>query len=910
MISDSTNAGLFCDYDGQALLFRHALVRLAGLPTNAVDVLRCPRTMALIAECAEIERSRFALSELLLERLHAYIGLLDDQPKRRLEVIHLKRTIFNQRLTSVPSDLLEDISRSDFTLAQDIRTWLDLTAGVELRRADGELSFQQELRASQEALKDILRQPLFRSGLDLANPLLSRNLDKLLNSSGSMSRRARVAERSVLSYVHRTAYKTSPFSTFTIVAHGILGTADTEEFNVAACAATLNSFPAINVGILAHLAYRLEDVPHIVKELTVSLTTAWTRSNNHIRYLRNIVSVAHGDGPVEMTVNHHFFTLTSNALIDQLIALLDEQQRLPMKVLAELLANRMGISADAIFPVLQRLLKLNFLVADSLRLGSGATSLNTFCDALEAFPDEDSRDMVATLRTVSGLLSQSSFSPFSQRHATLSDISAKLSHAYKQVQLPPSMLPKSLVYEDVAYFPQGGTVKLPSVDDHINDLALLQRLLPLFNRYHWLRAGMTGYFVTKFGPSGRANDIQSFAMDFFAEYQGRFWENEWANNQKTGSSFIHNYFHSTVLDRIQSARVALADYIHQLVTSARNPDHIDLDPLTLKSILSTLGHEGFLSNSLFLQISRRGADFDLVLNKAYSGLGQMFSRFSSALSEHSDASLLSSLREMILSLQPPNTLFAEIRGGVDTNLNLHPSLCKYAIAFPGEARDVAGQVGITLDDLFLEHNHAQNRLMLCSHRLQCEIIPVYHGFLVPGALPTIHKVLLNLSPLYLGDNSLASLSGLTSQDTPAVIPRIMLGNLVLDRKSWHFSASHLPVAEPGESEFGYCAAVYRWRQQHSIPERAFIRVLAEDATVDADAKEDEVKFSQKPSYVDFGSILSLQQFQRATMKFTPHHRLIVTEMLPYPVGSSSQGTSSSFVGELVLDLNQVGGDTP
>jgi hypothetical protein len=321
-----------------------------------------------------------------------------------------------------------------------------------------------------------------------------------------------------------------------------------------------------------------------------------------------------------------------------------------------------------------------------------------------------------------------------------------------------------------------------------------------------------------------------------------------------------------------------------------------------------LGRGSFLSNSFFLQINRYGSDFDLVLNKVYSGLGQMFSRFSSLLSNSSDASLVQSLREMLRSLQPEGALFAEIRGGVNTNLNLHPALCEYEIAFPGESREVTGQSRITLDDLSIEHNQAQDRLILFSHRLHCEIIPVYHGFLVPGALPTVQQVLLNFSPIYLGNNSLASLCGLTSRDTPLVLPRIALGNLILERKAWCFRPNDLPAPGKEQSDFDYLSAVYRWRLQHGIPDRVFVRVQSAESTSDRSeqTEDNDLKFSRKPAYLDFSSLFSVQEFQHAITKMSASQVLVVTEMLPCPKDASNCNTPNQFVGELVLDLNQLG----
>jgi hypothetical protein len=907
----TSNTAPFCAFEnsGNALLFRHALVRVAGLPMAAVDRLRCPGVMGLISEITDLEEARAPLTASLVDRLHAYIGSLENQHTFRLNVLHIKRSVFNGRLFDLPPELFAIISEHDPDLAANMRRWLLLTQSAEQRRSEAALTLPEENRRGQDALKDILRQPLFRSGLELANPLLSLNIDKFLDSSGLMNRRARLAERSALRYAYRTACKTSPFSTFTTVTSGFFGPAPSGGLEISGSAGTVVSSPVVNFGILARLAHRLEGSLPIAKNLSVRLTIGWKRNGRHIRYLRQVVNTATGDGPLEMSVAHEMFDLPCNRLIEELIAILEVESHLSIDQLTELLVNRTGVATKEVLEVLLRLLRLNFLVAEGIRPSALSDPLAELCDALDNFDNDDAKAVGTALRNVDHILSVGAFSPFVERKPVLAKISAELKKAYERVQLPASLLPKTLVYEDVAYTPPGGATKLPPLDDHIEGLLLLQRLLPLFNRYHWLQVGMTGYFARKYGAGGHTCDIQSFAMDFATEYQKPYWDHAWFVSGPNEADFLKNYFRSAELDRIQSARVGLGEYIRQEMEAHHDAEQICLKPSELHSLLPCFERETFLSNSFFLQISQNGPKFDLVLNKVYSGLGQMFSRFAPLLSKSSDASFLCSLREMLRALQPEGAVFAEVGGGVDTNLNFHPPLCDYEIAFPGEIHGVSGRSCIALDDLSIKHDNAHDCLMLLSRRLNRQIIPVYHGFLVPGALPIVHQVLLNFSPLYMGDVSLPSLCGHSASKTPSVRPRIALGNLILERRTWFFGSNDLPISAGEQAgDLAYLSSVCRWRRQHAIPDRVFVRIQNTDPAL-AREDEGEAKFSRKPTYIDFASLLSIQQFQHAISKLSTSQVLVVTEMLPCPKDASSSDTKDQFVSEIVLDLSQVGGIT-
>ena len=91
------------------------------------------------------------------------------------------------------------------------------------------------------------------SALALASPTLDGQLDAFIaDRSATPDKRARKKERSLLSYVYRTACKTSPFSTFTAVAEGRFAPVAADP-DVRA-GGDWTSHPRLNVVVLARLA--------------------------------------------------------------------------------------------------------------------------------------------------------------------------------------------------------------------------------------------------------------------------------------------------------------------------------------------------------------------------------------------------------------------------------------------------------------------------------------------------------------------------------------------------------------------------------------------------------------------------------------------------------------------------------
>jgi hypothetical protein len=95
-------------------------------------------------------------------------------------------------------------------------------------------------------------------------------------------------------------------------------------------------------------------------------------------------------------------------------------------------------------------------------------------------------------------------------------------------------------------------------------------------------------------------------------------------------------------------------------------------------------------------------------------------------------------------------------------------------------------------------------------------------------------------------------------------PRITIDRLVISRESWSFPADQLAWAAV-KSEADRFLAARRWRAEHGLPERAFYRVPVED----------------KPTYVDFGSLVYVNIFAKAIRRTVIEQGSVgLTEMLP------------------------------
>ncbi|MEK8104824.1 lantibiotic dehydratase [Micromonospora sp. M12] len=125
---------------------------------------------------------------------------------------------------------------------------------------------------------------------------------------------------------------------------------------------------------------------------------------------------------------------------------------------------------------------------------------------------------------------------------------------------------------------------------------------------------------------------------------------------------------------------------------------------------------------------------------------------------------------------------------------------------------------IDMDDLSVEHEPVTDRLLLRSRRLDAEVIPVYLGFLLPMALPEVQQVLLTFA--YLGMAQPDLWAG-TTVPLPgrgiAGYPRIVHGDLVLQRRMWKLHPDHLPTRTPGQGDAEWFLGWQRWRRDNGLP---------------------------------------------------------------------------------------------
>ncbi|MBD9735822.1 lantibiotic dehydratase, partial [Streptomyces sp. H28] len=313
---------------------RRFVLRAAGLPIETVHGLRCPRTRrwaeVVLAEETRLAAAGAELSDLLHTLVKATTGP-DEAPgdaAARRALINLRRQVFNSRLPADPGAAVRLVTDRDPDTGRRTADWLRDRARLEELRADGGDLLAAELDDSRRALRTALADDRLRHGLLLASPALDGRLDSYLkDGSGRPGSRLRKIERSALTYLYRTACKTSPFSTFTGVGLGSFAGPPGDDRADLTCGEDWVSHVRLNVVVLTRLTELITADPERRRDLPLVLSPGWGRDADRIRYVRHVMTA--GDDSAAVTfdaVRDRLFFLRSSGTLETLLEWLGDRE--------------------------------------------------------------------------------------------------------------------------------------------------------------------------------------------------------------------------------------------------------------------------------------------------------------------------------------------------------------------------------------------------------------------------------------------------------------------------------------------------------------------------------------------------------------------------------------------------------
>lgn len=902
------------------------LLRVGGLPITVLDELNFDQTVQWLNATLSLEVVLDTRKEELVDVLHEAVNMYKEDQALRRKLINFKRGVFNIRLKSYQEEAIRIALLLPPEAADLLNEWIDLYSRHQDLLARGPQLLAREMAQKRAHLKQILTTPDFRKGVLLSSPLLDEAIDAYLASDNQeLSRESRTVEHSLLEYLFRTTCKTSPFSTFTPISFGAFeyqrGISE-QDIDLTLATMEKQSFTRLNMMLLSRLSTQLLADPEIRQVIPVRLTTGWRIQNGKVKYMRRKASSEeHGGAVASMldVVQENIIQLPLGPLLNLLIEMMQDghEERLGELVVRLCVQKRFSTTEEEVERYLQHLLRLSFLIVPAFQLDiHKERPLAAYRESLYATAVPRLKQVADDLGEIERLVDDYATASPSACRAMLAEIKEKLS----TLSLPHSTisLPKTLLYEDTALKPQRLAVSSQNWQRLLAQVSELQSLLPALDATLPDRLVMRNYFQRRYGVGHRCDDFLAFADMYnqdFLQLQKRE-----ATRAPAGGNELRvreNRFHLPELEQLNEARLEIARYLGQAHASLP-PGAQELvlgdDFLSAISALVPQTFDAIQSHTFFSQFVNLDREPLLIINQIYSGLTLMFSRFAYCFADEQDDSIAARLRATLEELQPPGTIFAEVKGGYEaTNLNLHPIVTPYELVCPGELSTRPLSEQIELEDLYIEDNAQNGRLSLYSKRLGKEVIPLYLGFLIPLALPEIQQILLQFSYLTMCSLDLWSGTGIAEQAGGyRSYPRLRYKNIVLQRAMWRLRLDQLPRREPGEPDAHFFLKVARWRKALGLPSKVFISpdrsstiVVSEGTENGREAKKPAGAVTYKPLYVDFENYFSLALLEATIRK--ANTGLQVTEMLPDRDHLWLKHDGEDYVSEFVFEMNRIRG---
>ncbi|WP_329017345.1 lantibiotic dehydratase [Streptomyces sp. NBC_01601] len=871
------------------------MLRVGGLPFETAAALATPASAAWADDVLDARRRLRERGARLADRLQERVAQSLDDPAARRTLINLRRDVFNSR---APRGLEGAELLLAGTELAELRAWLTERQRHEALLRNGSGVLAEETEAARRELRRTATETDLRHGIQLSSPSLDEYLDAYLNradADGPLSKRERRIERSLLEYLLRTACKTSPFSTLTAVSAGHFAEAGGRPLVVSVDGWEKRGSTRLNIAVLARLSELLTANPRIRHELPVRATSGTEVHQDRVRYLRKLRGAdGNADAAVTLDAVHEslFYLPGGDALADVLKLFGDGTTLRFEDAVRQLCALDVKRPEPEVERYLAQLLRLGLLVVPDLHLDiHDPDPVSTYRGGLRGLGTSWADDIAALVERMGADVERFAGAGLARRRELLAQVKESVAETHRLLGRDDTPVLRTLVYEDTILPGLTVTGDTSTWTRQLTPgLRQLARILPAFDGNAVRRIVTRGFFRARYGEGGRCEDFLSFAHQFNQDFYDNYNQRLMRHQRFDGTTPLpyDNWFRQEEITGIDRARAAVAEEMGLRYGKARaSGADVELDEDFLATVEGLLPRtEDLRSLSFFLQLAENGTEDPLVVvNRVYSGLTLLFSRFAHCF----DDALTASLRRSLDDAVPEGAVFAELKGGYDaTNLNLHPVVTPYEIVCPGETSFRPPHERILVEDLVVEHDAETDRLRLRSRRLGVEVIPVYLGFLLPMALPEVQQVLLNFSCTTMVQLDLWEGTGVQEGDS-GVLPRVRLGNVVLQRKSWRFAAGQLPQAVAGQPDDEWFLAWREWQRSAGLPRHVFASLGGE----------------HKPQYVDFDSYACVRLLETAVRKSAS--AVVLTEMLPGPDQLWLRDDRHRYVTELTVQLDGVNG---
>ncbi|OWK69289.1 lantibiotic dehydratase [Pedobacter sp. AJM] len=874
-------------------IFPYSLVRYANLNHDVFNQLTFHQGEKLIETHRDHLKKREELKNTLCDALFPIISeQTDDQLRQQL--INLKRKIFNnKRVDAEQSTLIKGLNSK--LLSESFEAYLLNETLINNFSEVNKTLFNHESTLHQKIVQQMALNPALQNGLMLSSPVLYTQLKNFVTKDPeSFKQKELRMEFSVLRYLSRMAFKTSPFSSFTFT--GVM-TTSTHPVNHPNKNPKVQSKLKLNNILFEYLRSILRQHPVLNEYLLLKINITAEIKGDKIQFLTNFHNIesfqqlpANG---LQLLIVNYFHQNHQSVTLAELIKYLSEhventvQESIKAYVIK--LINTGLFEAGFGFTGMDenwdvKLLAFFKSVPDKNHLVKPLISLFEILQVhRESYSAAGTDERYVLLQQAERAVN-STFLPL-QKEANLpyytsaeeKKIIREKEFQHQEAFLTNNFIPyyfsaRNIFFEDcftseTEVLSEKGIAEFASKTN-----ALAKFLLPL-DVMRKERIKMRNFYIKHY-PKYEKIKITEFYRDYYFYVKKPEKEQINQNDQ-------------ALTDPMSWKTAVLAKLEQQTILD--DTLNLSADFFADLPVSSDLGK--ILSAGAFVQFyaCKKKDQLYGVINSLLPGMGKVSGRFLSLF----DSKIQEDFITQNASLNP-EVIKAELNDASTFNANIHPPLLSRELTLPSGNNIYPADQQINVGDLrvCLDSETNNLKLWLNDHELYSYDLSLESFY----NRSNLYQLLAHFNP-----DARISLQpfiqlidqydlGRFANSAPEIylLPRITFEEtVIIRRKTWRIKTAVIPVQQTTEEDFDYFIRLHNWFELHKIPIKFFLflrKRAYQNKAVDGEInKKEGLHDDYKPQYLALDKPLFVSMFKRLLAR--AGNNITIEEVLPVPLES-------------------------
>ncbi len=806
---------------------------------------------------------------------HNIVSAIEEEiPKEenRNKLINIKRDIFNNRYSKI---LNHEIVIHNKELLATINKYR--TSVLEMISLQEQLvtTFDFEYNNSRELIQRIYKESdELRSGLKHVSLSAYEKIDKYISIPASNhSTTYRKFDRTLAKIITRATLKPSPFTTFSKVRLMKLDKKKITEEKEAKDIVHLE----INDTYVLRLFNNFLRLPEIITKCDFRLEKKIAISGETIQtiyeYDKKSNSKVYG-------TSSRYVKLPYKGNLKLIYDSLYNKDRVSFKEIVELIKNGQEESANREF--ICKCVDMGLLSIVDVIDAAQEDLLAGCIKKIKSLMPEGSLQYIHLIRVLEEL--QSVKDKYNETSIELEkilyfkEISALLKEAFECIEITIPL--ENLVYEDYINLSIGNKKFEAEI---LNNLEWLCKLSALFDINLRTQLYFADMYKKIFGEqiiSYKHPQIMALLTNATKKYAD-LWTNEW--------DFEKGEDASPEIKLLDKKKNIFREYL----LSSKDKDVISLDTNFLNDLLGDIPHyliDRNVSMDFFIQ---ELVDDNVVMNNIYPGYLTFISRF---LDYFEDEEIARLKNQYINEVFNKDYKIAEIYEIYGFNANRHRPIADNRIVFDQDAIEskTLFKNNISAAETYLSYNKSTH-LVNFINKEQEIFFPKHIGSLITVLMKGEHAFINNISTNVLTLPPIYKIF-LKKDEGIVIMPRVVLGHVILSRKRWCIPYHLLPKRTDSASALDYFFNMRNWLRKNGIPYSVYVKFETETTPMEEDVDRTKKDYSaNKPQYIDFDNPILVDLFDNMCQGCS---YALIDEAVPDYVNDMNLDSAEEYVVEL------------